>query len=231
MRIRYETLAAVFDMVYVALMTNMMLVIGCAPLVVGLLVTDPTRSWPLLALAAPLCTPGLCATFAVLSGYSTQRSTTVIATFGRSWRASWRQATVLGALASAALVVFGVDIRAAWGRPVGALAIPVLAVLSLLTVATLLLALVVVAERPAVRLREVLRASLYLAVRHWYLTAASLAVLAVLEMLLTTRPAVALGLAAAPLLYVVWANSRFSLRAALGPQPMPAPPVLATEKA
>ncbi|MGX7672406.1 hypothetical protein [Plantactinospora sp. DSM 117369] len=32
------------------------------------------------------------------------------------------------------------------------------------------------------------------------------------------RPAIALGLAAAtPLLYVVWANSRFSLRAALDP--------------
>ncbi len=106
-----------------------------------------------------------------------------------------------------------------------------LAGLAILVAATLLLALVVVAERPAVRLRETLRASLYLAVRHWYLTAASLAVLAVLEMLLTTRPAVALGLAAAPLLYVVWANSRYSLRTALGPQPMTAPPVLATEKA
>lgn len=228
MRIKHETLTAVFDMVYVALMTNLLLVVGCAPLVAGLLVTDPTRSWPLLALAAPLCTPGLCATFTVLAEYSAHRSTTVIATFGRSWRASWRRATALGALATAALVVLGVDIRAAWGRPVGALAIPVLAVLILLTAATFLLAVVVVAERPRVRLREALRASLYLAVRHWYLTAASLAVLAVLEMLLTTRPAVALGLAAAPLLYVVWANSRFSLRAALGPQPLPARPLPAT---
>lgn len=55
-----------------------------------------------------------------------------------------------------------------------------------------------------------------LAVRHWPLTLLSLAVLALLQTLFAARPAIALGLAAAPLLYVVWANSRFALRAALG---------------
>jgi hypothetical protein len=58
-------------------------------------------------------------------------------------------------------------------------------------------------------------------VRHWYLTLPSLAVLAIFEALLATRPAIALGLAAAPLLYVVWAGSRFSLNAVLLP---PRPP-------
>ena len=51
---------AVFGTVYAALMTNLLLVVGCAPLVLGLVVTDPARSWPLLALVAPLCAPGLC---------------------------------------------------------------------------------------------------------------------------------------------------------------------------
>jgi len=78
-----------------------------------------------------------------------------------------------------------------------------------------MLALVVLAERPGARVRDAGRVSVYLAVRHWYLTLPSLAVLAVLEALLATRPAIALGLAAAPLLYVVWANSRFTLRSAL----------------
>jgi hypothetical protein len=88
-----------------------------------------------------------------------------------------------------------------------------------LITATTLLALVVIAERPAVRLRDALRACLYLSLRRWYLTAFSLAVLALLEALVASRPAIAFGLAAAPLLYVVWANSRFTLREALGPIP------------
>ncbi len=209
-------LGALFDTVYLALMTNILLVVACLPMVAGLLVTDPARSWPLLALVAPVCAPGLCAAFAVLSAFSTSHSTTVVRTFVRAWRACWRRAAALGALGTATLVVFAVDARAAWGRPVGALAIPVLAMGMLLAAATALLALVVIAERPMVRLRDALRACLYLAVRRWYFTLFSLAVLALLEALLAHSPAFALGLAATPVLYVVWANSRFTLRPALG---------------
>jgi hypothetical protein len=90
-----------------------------------------------------------------------------------------------------------------------------------LTCAATLLGLVALAEQPAARLREVWRACAYLAVRRWYLTAVSLMVLALLGQLIVTRPAIALGLAAAPLLYVIWANSRFTLRTALAdPRPL-----------
>jgi uncharacterized membrane protein YesL len=219
MRIKHETLGAVFDLVYVALMTNLLLVVGCLPLVAGLLATDPARSWPLLALAAPLCAPGVCGAFAGLAAFSGQGTTAVTRTFAAAWRASLRRATALGALATAALVVLGVDARAAWGHPIGAAAIPVLVTAMVLVAATSLLALVVIAERPTVRLRDALRACVYLALRRWYLTAFSLAVLASLEALIASRPAIAFGLAAAPLLYVVWANSRFTLREALGPHP------------
>lgn len=219
MRITNETLGSVFDMVYVALMTNLLLVVSCLPLVAGLLTTDPARSWPLLALVAPVCAPGLCAAFAVLSAFSDERSNTVVRTFAAAWRASLRRATTLGALAVVALVVLGVDVRAAWGHRLGAVAIPLLVTAMVLVAATSLLALVVIAERPTVRLRDALRACLYLALRRWYLTAFSMAVLALLETLVATRPAIAFGLAAAPLLYLVWANSRFTLRGALGPIP------------
>jgi len=214
LRIGHETLGAIFDMVYVALLTNLLLVLGCLPMVAGLLTTDPARSWPLLALVAPLCAPAVCAAFAVLAAYTAERNTDVLRTFATAWRRSLRRATALGALATGLLVVLGVDIRAAWGRPIGAAAIPVLVVGMVLVAAASLLALVVIAERPTVRLRDALRASLYLAVRHWYFTAFSFAVLALLYSLVASRPAIAFGLAAAPL-YVVWANSRFTLRAAL----------------
>jgi uncharacterized membrane protein YesL len=219
MRIKHETLGTVFDMVYVALATNLLLVVSCLPLVAGLVATDPARSWPLLALAAPPCAPGLCAAFAVLCAFSSERGNMVVRTFAKAWRASLRRASALGALATAALVVLGADVRAAWGHPVGAAAIPLLVTAMALIAATSLLALVVIAERPTVRLRDALRACLYLGLRRWYLTGFSMAVLALLEALVASRPAIAFGLAAAPLLYVVWANSRFTLREALGPLP------------
>ncbi|HZM76070.1 MAG TPA: hypothetical protein VFC19_10105 [Candidatus Limnocylindrales bacterium] len=230
MRIKHETYSAIFHLVYLALATNALLLIGCAPLILGLVVTDPTRSWPLLALVAPLCAPAVVAAFAVLGGGARSgraggaRSGKlpdlgdrggVVRKFGRVWRASWRRAMSLGAMATTALVVLGVDIAWAFGQPIGAVMIPVLVMLMVLVVATGLLALVTLAERPTARLRDVLRYSAYLAVRRWYLTAVSLLVLGLLGALFASRPALAIGLAASPLLYVVWANSRFSLRPAL----------------
>lgn len=220
--IRHETYAAVFNTVYVALMANMLLVVGCLPLVAALAVTDPTvtdpaRSWPLLALAAPVCAPGLCGVFAVLSAFTADHAAPVLRTFARAWRGCARRATTLAALGVAATVVLSVDIHAAWGHRAGALAIPILAMLIVLVVATSLLGLVALAERPAAPLRDVLRACSYLAVRRWYLSAASLVVLVLLAQVVVVRPALGLGLAAAPLLYVIWANSRYALRPALDP--------------
>ncbi|MFC6018330.1 hypothetical protein ACFP2T_19225 [Plantactinospora solaniradicis] len=216
-RPRHDTINAVFDGVYLALASNMLLVVGCLPLVLLAFTTDATQSWPLYAIAAPLCAPGLCGVFGVMSAYSAGRSTTGLRTFGRTWLATARPAMLWAAAATALLVVLGVDARALWGHRAGALALPVLATLTVLTVATALLGLVAIAERPAAPLRDVARACLYLAVRRWYLTAGSLLVLALLAQLVTARPALGLGLAAAPLLYVVWANSHFALRPALDP--------------
>ena len=214
-RISHETYATVFSAVYLALVTNILLVVGCLPLLVVLLTTDTGASWPLVAALVPVTTPAVAAAFAVFSAYSADATVGVIRTFVRSWRTVFRRAAALGALAAAVLVVLGVDARAAWGRPVGTWAVPALGMLTVLVVATGLLGLVALAEAPRARLRDVLRASVFLAVRRWYLTLASLFVLALLLTLLTAKPALAIGLAAAPLLYVVWANGRYSLRPVL----------------
>ncbi|MEU4240031.1 hypothetical protein [Actinoplanes sp. NPDC026619] len=214
-------IGAVFEVAYLALMTNLLLTLSCLPLVVVLFTTDPATSWPLLALLSPLAGPGLCGSFAVLAAYSGGDGSAPVQVFTRAWRASARRAVPLVAATVAALVVLGVDVRFAWGRQAGAMLIPILIVAMILVLATCLLALVVLAERPEVRNRDACRVSVYLAVRHWYLTLFSLVALGVFEVLLSTRPAIALGLAAAPLLYLVWAGSRFSLNAVL---PAPALP-------
>ncbi len=221
MRLKHDTYVMIFNTAYVALVANLLLLVGCAPLVLGLLTTDPARSWPLLALVTPLCLPAVVGVFAAFA--QGMAGGGVLRTFGRTYVAAWRRAVSLGTLAVGATVVLAVDLAWAWGRPIGAVAIPVLVVLMLLVAGTALLGLVALAERPAVRLRDAVKACLYLAVRRWYLTGASLLVIGVLMQLIAARPAIGLGLAAAPLLYVVWANSRFSLRPALDPPSAQAP--------
>ena len=211
----HETYETVFSVAYLGLVTNALLAVGLAPLLAVLATTDPASSWPMLAVLLPLATPAPTAAFAVFSAYSADPTIGVIRTFAAAWRASFRRAATIGALAAATLVVLGVDAQAAATRPVAAWAVPVLGVVALLVVATALLALVATAEVPGARLRTVLKAALYLGARRWYLTVVSLAVLGLLAGLLAAKPALAIGLAAAPLLYVVWANSRFSLRPAL----------------
>ena len=214
-RISHETWATLFGVVYLGLMTNLLLLVGCLPLVVVLVTTDTAGSWPLVAALVPLSAPAIAAAFAVFAAYSSDPTAGVVRTFARAWRAAFARAAALGALLAIALVVLGVDARAAWGRPAATWAVPALTVLALLVVATGMLALVALAEVPRARLRDVLRACVFLAVRRWYLTLASLLVLALLLTLLSAKPALAIGLAAAPLLYVVWANGRYSLRPVL----------------
>lgn len=209
------TWESVFGICYTAMMTNLLLAVGSLPLLVLLVTTDPRASWPALVLTGIAAVPALTAAFAVFRDFTLAGAGGVIRTFARAWLAHLRRSLAVGMLAGGVAVVLIVDVVTLTGSRAGAIATPVLVVLLALTLATALTALVATVERPDARLREVLKASLYLSLRRWYLTAASFAVLALLAWLLTTSPALAVGLAASPLLYAVWGNARFTLRPVL----------------
>ncbi|MFH8252288.1 DUF624 domain-containing protein [Microbacterium sp. B2969] len=213
-RISHESYANVFGVVYLGLMTNALLLVASLPLVVLLVMTDPARSWPLLAIAAPFAAPGVTAAFAVFREHAAG-STSVARDFVRGWRATWRPAVALGGMLSALVVVLLVDVRFFSDSPFGVVAIPFLGVLTLLALGIGLLAFVAIAEEPGARLRDLLRASAWLAVRRWYLSAVSLLVLAAQAALFASLPAIAIGIAASAALYLAWANSRFTLRPVL----------------
>lgn len=222
-RLNHESYATIFSVVYLGLVTNALLAVALLPLFAVLAVTDTAQSWPLLvALVPALVAPALAAAFTVFSAYSNDSTIGVIRTFGRAWRATYRRAFALAAAVSGAVVVLVVDVVWARGTAFGGIAVPVLGVLALLAVATGLLGLAAVAEAPTARLRDVLKVSLYFGVRRWYLTAVSFFSIGLLVAAFVAKPALALGLAAAPLLYVAWANSRFSLRPVLPVREIPA---------
>jgi len=217
----HGTFTMITGVVYLALITNVLLVIACLPLVLLLIVTDPARSWPLLALAAPFCAPGVSAAFATFREFSRGGATPARA-FLAGWLATWRRAFQLGALVTAVVVVLIVDLKFFADSSLSVVVVPVLGVLTVLVIAVGLISLVAIADTPGARLGDVIRASLYLGVRRWYLTIVSLLTIGTQIALFTSMPAIALGLTMAPALYLAWANSRYTLRPVLSIDDVPA---------
>lgn len=215
-RISHSTWASIIEVASVGLLTNLLVTVCNAPLVLLLITTDPARSWPLLAVAALLSAPAFAAAFATFRAHALgERS--VIRCYLHAWRTLFGKAAAIGAAAIAIVVVALVDVRMLSDTAAAVLVVPVLFVVAAVTLGTAVVALVALAEAPQSSLWALVRASAFLSLRHWYLTAVSLAIIAVQCALFTQAPALALGLTAAPALYVAWAGSRFSLRSVLGP--------------
>lgn len=212
--VSHETWASLIGMIYLGLIVNLLLVVSSLPLVVLLVTTDPLYSWPLLAIAAPLAAPGLAAAFRAFREHG-EGGLGPIRAFVAGLRATWRRALLIGAAVAAVVVVLLVDVRMLSTTAVVVFTVPLLGVLALLAIAVGLVALVAISEVPTARLRDVLRAGLYLSLRRWYLTAASLAALAAQVAVFATAPALGLGLTASAALFFAWTNSRFTLRPVL----------------
>ncbi|MFF1876948.1 DUF624 domain-containing protein [Leifsonia sp. NPDC058230] len=213
-RISHGFASTAFETAYLGLGTNLMLAVACLPLLVLAIGTNPVESWPYLAIAAALAAPGFSAAFTVFREHG-HGDTRPVRTFLRGYAATWRKALTVGAVTAALLVVLLVDVRALAASTLGVVVVPLLLLLSVLTLAAGMLSLVAIAEVPVARLRDVLRAALLLGVRRWYLTLVSLLVGAVQVALFANLPAIAAGVTAAAALFLIWANSRFTLRPVL----------------
>lgn len=220
-RISHGTYATIAGVVYLGLMTNLLLIIACLPLVFLLVATDPARSWPLVAAALPVCAPALTAAFCAFREFG-RGGVTPARAFIAGWRATWRRAVALGGILTVVAVIVLADVRILAGSEIGVAIVPVLAVLAAIVAAVGLIGLVAISETPRARLRDVVKASLWLSLRRWHLTIASLLVLGTQFALFSAMPAIALGLTAAPALYLAWANSRYTLRPVLETEAAPA---------
>jgi uncharacterized membrane protein YesL len=202
---------SIFSTVAGALFANLCLAIASAPLLVLLITTDPRRSWPALAIAAVAAAPALPALFAVFRHLTEARRGSVIVAFWSGWWRTLRRSLAIGGGVVVLAVVVVVDLVVLGGTRWAVALSGLLLVVLALAISTAVLALVASVERPGARLRDVLRACLYLAVRRWYLSIAALVILGLQVALFTLHPALAIGLSAAPLLYALWSNARFTL--------------------
>ncbi len=206
---RFEKIQNAMDALKTAIVVNLMLAVTASPLIVLLVFTNAFETWPIVALAAVVATPGLTAAFTAFRDDDGQP----FRAFMRGYRTTWTRAARLGFGLVAACAVIIVDARFFADGPFAQAAMVVLAVVSILAAGTGLLALVAIADDPGVRLRDALRRAAWSSVRSWYLTLVSLAVLGVFAALFVNIPLLAISAGAAPVLYVAWSNSRFSLRA------------------
>ncbi len=212
MRGFYTAYTSIGGAVYTALVTNLLLAVANLPLLVLFVVTDLRVTWlPALALS-PLLALSLSAAFAVFRGYAAEGPIGVVRAFLRGWRAHARRAGGAGIVAACGAFVLAVDVTVVWGKPVGAAAIPVLVMVAVLLTATTVHVLAGIVDGIEARSGAALwKACLYLAVRRWYLTALSLFALVLLVSFIYATPAWGVGLAASPILYLVWTNSRQAL--------------------
>ncbi|MEO5535855.1 MAG: ferredoxin-NADPH reductase [Pseudolysinimonas sp.] len=207
---RFEKIQNAMDALATALVVNLLLAVSAAPLILLLVFTNAFETWALVALTAVIATPGLTGAFSAFRDADGRP----FRAFLSGYRATWTRAIRIGfgLLAGCAVVV--VDAKFFADGPFAQAAMVVLAVVIVLVVGTGLVALAAIAEDPKIRLRDAVRRAAWSCVRYWYLTLASLAVLVVFAVLFVNIPLLAISAGASPILYVAWANSRFSLRAA-----------------
>jgi uncharacterized membrane protein YesL len=215
-RIPHSAYSTLFGVVHLALGVNLALAVVSLPFLVLLMTTDPSLSWPALAVAAIPCGMGIAGAFGAFRAHAAGENG-VLRPFLRALRATWRRALGLSAAVVAIVVVAVADVLVLVPTGTGAIAAPLLVVVALLAAASGMVGMVAIVEDPSARLRDVLRASIILSARSWPLTLASFAVIAVQAAVIAAAPALGIGLTSAACLYVVWAGGRHTLQPALRP--------------
>ncbi|MFC4014303.1 hypothetical protein ACFOY2_44260 [Nonomuraea purpurea] len=206
---RQETYEKVFEALYAGLTTNLALTLSCAPLLAALaIVRDPPASWPFFAVVSLVCAPALAGAFGAFAAPGS----------GRAWRAFWGayrraapRALAVWAAGVVAVGVLAVDALALAGTAWGPALVPFFCTAAALVVAVVVALLALLAEPGSGALLPLVRPCLYLVARRWYLAAANLVVLGLAVAVVLARPVAGLLVVCAPLLYAVWATTRFIL--------------------
>jgi hypothetical protein len=203
-----ETYDKVFGMVYVGLMANVLLAVGCSPLLLALaVVRDPLASWPFFVVLSGFCAPALAGVFGCFAALG-DGPPTVWRPFVTAYRRAAGRAVAVWFGGAAVVAVLGFDAvvvaRTSWGPAL----VPFFVTASVLVVATVIAVVLVLATSDTARVRALLWPCLWLVARRWYLGLANVVVLGLAVAIVLAQPLVGLLVACAPLLYVVYGNTR-----------------------
>lgn len=213
----FDTFGSIFGFIYTFLAGNVLLALANAPLVLCLaLVADPLAAWPFflaLCVTVPPSLAGLFASFQALNDDG--GAVKPVASFLRGYRRSFRRSALVGIAAVAVLLFLGVDLAIVQSMPAAAVLTPVIVVAAAVTASVAMMAIAGVVLLPQTGLKALLKASLYLSVKRWYLSLATLVLLGIIASAALLQPVLGVALAPAPLLFVAWSNTAYAFHAAL----------------
>lgn len=200
----WGTWETIWSFVHRALVLNLALALANLPLLFALAVVSAPLSYPLFfGVLTVSVGPSVAAAFGYLHG-----ELSFVAAYRRFFRAALLRWTLTAALTGVLLA----DIVALHDHAVGAVLVPLFAVLAVLVLAAGVVSLALLPLRPDMRLWAGLLTSAYAAVRRWWLTALTLLTLAAASIAVNQAPI--LGLATLPgcALILAWVNSSAALR-------------------
>jgi uncharacterized membrane protein YesL len=198
---------SVFGTIYAGLKINLCLLTAGLPLLLALAaVGDPLGAWPFFVAVSSLCGPAVAAAFGAFQALSDGDHRVGLA-FWKAYRTSFGRSLAVAAAAAGIVIVLAVDLQAAVGTRWGA-ASPMLALLIGVVAAATTAVLAVGGQRRDLRWTKLLIACAYLSVRKWYLSLFNLVMFGVLCAVVVGKPIAGLFLLPAPVLFVVWANTR-----------------------
>ena len=212
----FETFGSIFGFIYTFLAGNVLLAAANAPVVLCLaLVADPAAAWPFFLALSVTVAPSLAGIFAAFRALNDDGGAVKpVAAFLRGYKRSFRRAAPLGLAAVGALVFLGTDLVVVQAMPAAAVLVPLIVVAAAVTVSLAVTAIAGVVLLPDATLEGILKASLYLSIRRWYLSLAMLVLLGIIVSAAVLQPVMGVALAPAPLLFVVWSNASYAFHAA-----------------
>lgn len=217
----FETFGSIFGFIYTFLAGNVLLAVANAPLVLCLaLVADPAAAWPFFLALSVTIAPSLAGIFAAFRALNDDGGAVKpVAAFLRGYKRSFAKAALLGAGAVAMLLFLGVDLAVLQSNaqtvPGAALLVPLIVVVAAVTVSLTVTAIAGVVLLPEASMKNILKASLFLAVQRWYLSLAMLVLLGIIVSAAVMQPVLGIALAPAPLLFVIWSNASYAFHAVL----------------
>jgi uncharacterized membrane protein YesL len=214
----FETFGSIFGFVYTFLAVNFLLAAANAPLVFFLsFVRDPVAAWPFFLALAVTIAPSLAGAFTAFHALAEEDGSAVkpVAVFLRGYKESFRRAAPVGIIAVVLLGFLGMDLAILQSMPAAAVLVPLVVVAAATAVCVAVLVIAGMILLPQVRLKSLAKAALYISVKRWYLSLAALALLAIVAAAALVQPVLGVALAPAPLLFVVWSNAAFAIKAEL----------------
>lgn len=214
-RIGFATYDKAFAVVYLILGTSIAFTLTSLPFFAVLYLFSPEDMWLITALTAITLFPSFSASFGVFTDFVTNHDHSILSGYFRHWARSLWRSTLIGFVTVACFTVLVVDFVYLWQTQTGALFAPITLMGAAIVLTVGIGSLAVDKLAPSNSLIVLIKATFYVTIRRFYITAVSWLGMALAAVVILTHPAIGLGALVAPALFLFWSNTKYCLNATI----------------